>query len=254
MGINLVIHAEKLEDNTWVPLSCYPNGRNNAWLTFLTAVKDDNETCDQIYLSRTESEYLVSEELYHLRDRGLSEILSEISGRLSYSQWRGFPSDVSEPVLRAVPGWLLAKHLNHFDSKQKNFRQAAINADCETSWLHLDELLAFDWQCPRQKIKEGQVQAKYAHCFGDNLQPFPQDLPPDAFKVYRTENRSIWQVLWPFKPLRQPRYPSEYRWVRWIEWETYADAAGEAFMDVLSKSQMYGTSQNIRVIYLRYYD
>jgi hypothetical protein len=216
MGIDIAIHAEKFVANTWVAVSTYQ--------------------ADFTIGGHLLETWVESRALYYERDR-LSKIFREIGTASPYGPApRGFPADVSDEVLRALPP------LDADPAKAEHWRQKALNANFSQSWLRLDELLAFDWQRSLHLVY-GQVLAEYATWFGDGQQPFPPELPPTAWgEPSPTRPPPIWQ----FWVQRTPRFTP-------VSWqETAAQVAGETFMnEVLPQLLTYGDRQSVRILYWR---
>ncbi|HEY9825318.1 MAG TPA: hypothetical protein V6D19_07715 [Stenomitos sp.] len=209
MSIELKIHAEKFEDHSWNPVS----------------TRIETFSLGGIVLnSWTESIPLFAE-----KDRGLYRILADIHPEAEAFKpgQRGAPPNISNEVLRASYAYPSLQDEN--DNVLNQVKQSV------TSWLLLDELMAYDW-IHQTKVFKGTVESQYADLFGDGLNPYPSECPIKAFYYY---------------PLSQDNKKlHHYRMVSWLQ--TYTDDYGQIkrFRDeILPTLSTYGTGNSVRIVY-----
>jgi hypothetical protein len=162
-------------------------------------------------------------ELYANRNYNLFSILADVrnpDGKTLGNQKfevisppRGLPEDLS-PELH---DWLKERELE--DDKGSDVSGS--------SWLLLSEVLQFDWHGKVMRY-EAMVDARAAHLFDEN-EPFPL-------------------CQWPKDiPISYSAYKKDGTTVRWSD--TYANAVGTDFFELLENLKKYGDPSQIRLVF-----
>ncbi|HEY9828906.1 MAG TPA: hypothetical protein V6D19_26100 [Stenomitos sp.] len=209
MSIELKIHAEKFEDNCWNAVS----------------TRVETFSMGGIVLNS----WIESISIFGEKNRGLYEILGDIhpEAEAFKAGKRGAPQDISNEVLRASYAY---PSLQDEDDNVLNQVKQSVS-----SWLLLDELMAYDW-INKTKVCKGTIEAEYADLFGDELKPYPHQCPIEAFYYYPLRRKSKSQ--------------HQYKMVSWLQ--TYTDDYGqiERFReDILPTLKAYGTYNTVRIVY-----
>jgi hypothetical protein len=221
MGINIEIHAERYEKGSW-----------NA---VLTGIEDIS------YGGRVIDAWLESKSLFVNRHRNLSKILGAIRPICDVKAGRrGFPPDISNEVLRALP-----IRPDENDCFRTELLDQSINFS--PSWLLLEELMEFDWTS-KMMLWHGKVEAKYAHLFDDGQQLFPNECPMEALiQLSKDKDR---QPFWGFR--KKQMFQPEYITVSWIEpydGDDYDEKIQPIVKSLIPKLKAFGDSKRVRIIY-----
>ncbi|MBF2002798.1 MAG: hypothetical protein IGS38_18995 [Synechococcales cyanobacterium M58_A2018_015] len=210
MGTDIYLYAEIKKHGTWQPLSLAEQGEHRPEYC--------PESDPEDYL---DSQLSAPVEIYNSRNDDLFAILGDVrnpTGRTLNDQPfdviappRGLPEDLSIEIRSMLNDW-----------------------ECETgsgvsgpSWLLLSEVLEFDWY-GKFMCYQAMVDARVAHLFEES-KPFPYDPWPKEI------------------PIGYATYMRDGVIVRWTD--TYADAAGQDFMDLLNTLKQQGEPSQIRLVF-----
>ena len=222
MGTDIWIYPEQYRDGRW---------------QFIGEMEENN-----LYRYDPEHEpFSVPKDLYDIRNYGLFAILADVRNSAGYeciAPRRGIPGDLSpeiqsyferhtQPYLKEESDALA---LAQNEKQRASWIAYDIDRDLQPGWLTLQELLTFPWQEKRIQIY-ARVDERVAHLFHPE-RGFPSDTwPSDIRYSYSTTNKE-----------------SPWCNASWIQ--TYAEAAGDQFMELLDNfAQRYSTPEKVRFVF-----
>ena len=217
MGTDIAIHAERFENSCWNAVS--------------TGIEDTS------YGDGIIDSWLESKSLFYDRDRKLFQILGAvrpISEDVKPGR-RGFPQNVSNEVLRALPIWPK-------DNRTKLLNQAI---NFSSGWLPLEELVEFDWNS-KMMLCHGRVEARYAHLFGDGQQLFPNECPIEGLIQFKKDRQPFWSFT--KKQIVQPEY-MRVSWIERYDGDDYYEKIEPIVKSIVPKLQTFGDFKSVRIIY-----
>lgn len=176
--------------------------------------EEDSEGC-------LDSQFSAPIESYNARNYDLFAILADVrnpTGRTLNHQ----PFDVIAPP-RGLPEDLSAE----IRSMLNDWEYETGGGVSDPSWLLLSEVLEFDWY-GKVMCYQAMVDARVAHLFEES-KPFPYDPWPKEI------------------PIGYATYMRDGVIVRWTD--TYANAAGQDFMDLLNTLNQQGEPSQIRLVF-----
>ena len=218
MGTDISLYAEKRQDSAW---------------QFIGEMVEDIE---YQYYPELANPYR-PEDLYEDRNYSLFAILADVRNDEGYeciAPRRGIPDDLSPEIknyfesLRSDQSYTASLPL---DEKQREaWRRCDMDQELRPGWLTLEELVDFDWHGKRIQ-RYARVDECVAHLFHPE-RGFPfHEWPQGIECAYSRMDKG-----------------SKYCNAIWTE--TYAEAAGTNFMELLNTfSHKYGASKDVRFVF-----
>lgn len=181
--------------------------------------------------------YSLPQDLYDIRNYALFAILADVRNDEGYeciAPRRGIPDDLSPEIKRWFEHYQESSRdmtaLPQDERQRASWIAQDIDLQLHPGWLTLEEMVNFPWHEKRIQIY-ASVDPRVAHLFHPE-QRFPfQQWPAGIPCSYSTTSK-------------------EDRFCNASWTETYAEAAGEDFMELLNTfAQHYGPSKEVRFVF-----